>query len=54
MTAGDGNCFYRSVVEQLRDRIDIGDLSLLKNRFPDHLSLRQAVVEFVQNNSDWQ
>lgn len=53
LTVGDGNCFYRSVVEQLRDRTDIG-LSLLSRRFSDHFYLRQAVVEFVQNNHDWQ
>ena len=54
LTVGDGNCFYRSIVEQLRDRTDIGDLSLLSRRFSDHFYLRQAVVEFVQNNHDWQ
>ena len=28
-TPGDGNCFYWAIIEQLRDRTDLGDVSAL-------------------------
>ena len=50
-TLGDGNCFYRAVVEQIRDRTDIGDVSNLKAQFSHHDTLRRAFVEFVRSQS---
>ena len=47
-TPGDGNCFYRAIVEQLNDRTDLGDVSALRLQYANHHVLRQAVVEFVR------
>ena len=53
-TPGDGNCFYRAIIEQLRDRADLGDVSHLLIQYPDHDVLRSEVVEFVRFLSMYQ
>ena len=51
-TPGDGNCFYRAIIEQIRDRSDLGDMTRLRLRFSNHHILRQSVVEFVRSQSE--
>ena len=41
-------CFYRAVIEQLKDRNDLGDVSLLLSHYPNHEVLRFEVVDFVR------
>ena len=53
-TPGDGNCFYRAVIEQLKDRNDLGDVSLLLSQYPNHQVLRFEVVDFVRFLSVYQ
>ena len=51
-TPGDGNCFYHSIIEQICDRTDFGEVSELRLRYPNHRILRQSVVEFVRTQSE--
>lgn len=52
-TPGDGNCFYHAIIEQICDRIDLGEVSVeLRLRYPNHHILRQSVVEFVRTQSE--
>ena len=48
-TAGDGNCFYRAIIQQLQ-RPEILQHMPTHLRFQDHDVLRVAVVNFVREN----
>ncbi|XP_057310732.1 uncharacterized protein LOC130648690 [Hydractinia symbiolongicarpus] len=51
LTIGDGNCFYRAVVQQL-NRPEIRQIVSPELHFQNHLQLRAAVVKFVRKNSN--
>ena len=50
-TMGDGNCFYRAVLEQMKNRADIKDYFKQSNKhFSNYHELRVSVVNFVRLN----
>ena len=50
-TMGDGNCFYRAVLEQLKNRADIKDYFKQSNKhFSNYHEQRVSVVNFVRLN----
>ena len=54
-TEGDGNCFYRAIVQQLK-RDEIREQISPSLQFDDHHILRLTVVNFVkesQNNAQY-
>ena len=52
VTEGDGNCFYHALVDQVRNRPEVSELILqnvtASGALTDHLTLRRAVVDFVE------
>ena len=50
-TMGDGNCFYRAVWDQMKNRDDIKEYFRQSNKyFSNYHELRVAVVNFVHLN----
>ena len=50
-TMGDGNCFYRAVLDQMKNRDDIKDYFRQSNKyFSNYHELRVSVVNFVRLN----
>ena len=48
-TMGDGNCFYRAVLQRMKHRDDIKDHSRQSNKyFSNYRELRVSVVNFVR------